>query len=132
MKLSILVIATLLITNNVFSQQATPGKETYDYHLQKRKQNISGGSILLGSGLTLATAGVIVGLSSMSDESKSKSTIGNVLLYSGIAAMVGSIPCFVAAGNHKQKALVLKNQPTATLRPLQFRATPAVAFVIRL
>jgi len=117
-----------------FAQQITdrPAKGTYEYHFAKQKSNRTAGWVLLSGGLLLGVTGVAIDLGNMFDPSKKDDKTGQIVSYTGITAMIGSIPCFIASGKHKRKALVLKKQPTATLQPLNFRSIPSLTLEIGL
>ena len=73
--------------------------------------------ILAGSGVSLLTAGFLIELSSASDlahltlPKDAKLTTGGLLLLTGSAAVLSSIPFFIASRKNKRKAtLLLKNE----------------------
>ncbi len=130
----ILVVVAIGLSYSSFAQQDfnKPQKGTYEYHLKKQKSNRTAGWVLLSGGLLLGMTGVAIDLGNMFEPGKEDVKTGQVISYTGIAAMAGSIPCFIAAGKHKKQALSLKNQPTATLRPMSFKSTPSITLSIDL
>jgi hypothetical protein len=99
-----------VIVLTVFSQ-STPAVKT-DY-LQKSKKQKTAAFVLLGGGAGLAIAGTAIGVNRWDDEIGSivsegenddAYTAGGVLLVTGVAAMVGSVPLFIAASRNKKKA----------------------------
>lgn len=99
-------------------------QETYA-HLKKQQRNLNrAGAYLAGGGLVLTAAGLVVGITGTIEtigglESENKVGAGLVMFYTGLAAMVGSIPCFVVAGSKKRKAGLLLKGETA-----QFNFSP--------
>ena len=89
---------------------ATPAVKT-DY-LKKSKNQNPAAWILLGGGFAFATTGIIVGINGAAEEiigafSGEKSNtleIGAGFFYTGLAAMLGSIPLFIASTRNKRKA----------------------------
>jgi hypothetical protein len=130
----VLIIVTLGVSYTSTAQQDLnkPPKGTYQYHLQKQKSNRTAGWVLLSGGLLLGITGVAIDLGNMFEPGKEDDKTGQIVSYTGIAAMAGSIPCFIAAGNHKRKALFLKSQPTATVQPGKFRSIPSLTLEIDL
>lgn len=83
--------------------------------LQKSKKQKTTAWIMLGGGAGLAIAGYII----MQNEAEKdplgsllgQNATGVVVFIAGDAAMLGSIPFFIASGNNKRKAyLMLKNE----------------------
>ena len=106
--LCLIVLSTIVL--KVFSQ-STPLIQT-DY-LQKSKKQKTTGFILLGGGAALAIVGTAIGVSSVDDElvsniidgeSDETYTAGGIMLITGLAAMVGSVPFFIASSRNNKKA----------------------------
>lgn len=128
-----LAIAIALSTNCLAQQEVIkPAKGTYQYHYQKQRSNRTAGWLLLTGGLVLGATGVGIDLGNIFEPGKEDDKTGQIVSYTGIAAMLGSIPCFIASGKHKRKALELKAQPTATLQPMKFRSIPSLTFTMKL
>ena len=86
---------------------------TKDDYLQKSKRQKTTGFIFLCGGAALLITGAVVGTSSAADEIASIITEGDddnsflaagVMVATGVAAMAGSIPFFIASGKNKKKA----------------------------
>lgn len=94
--------------------------QTKDSYLLKSKHQKTAAWILLGGGTTLFIVGGIIASQGLADiftldPDKGSNTlgIGGVLAATGGAAMLGSIPFFIAASKNKYKAMQLTfiNQP---------------------
>lgn len=101
----------LLFVFSVFSQDNLKNK---DYYLQKSKKQKTAAWLLLGGGLTLSTISVFTGYADLSDdftgffstdpESQNNDTAETILLVTGTAAILSSIPLFIASGKNKKRA----------------------------
>ena len=98
--------------------------ETKDDYLTKSKHQKTAAWIMLGGGWGLGIAGVVVGfngtvdlLSGQFDKAGNNIGAGGILIIASGAAMLGSIPLFIAAGKNKRKGMSLSftNQPTSAL-----------------
>lgn len=117
----------------VYSQQvpAQPKSDDYSNFMKKRKNNVVAGWILLGGGVAMSLAGAATNLKyNLFDTNETDDNKGLWMVYVGVGSILGSIPCFVAASTNKNKALTIKNQPTATLQPMKFRALPSLTLEI--
>jgi hypothetical protein len=97
MKKLIVGISFFFFTSAVFSQEITtpsPPLTKQDY-LQKSKRQKTGGFILLGVGATMIA---IAAPGTVSFD------VVPVLAIGGSAAVLGSIPLFIAAGKNKRRA----------------------------
>ena len=126
----------LLFVFSVFSQDNLKNK---DYYLEKSKKQKTAGWILLGSGAALSISGLIIIGSEASTLDLESDAIkaGEVMNYIGLAAMVGSIPLFIASGRNRRKAaasVAFKMERTTIVgvRDISIRRYPAFAFQIRL
>ena len=113
MKKQIVIILLLAISASIFGQKdSIPQTFTSTDYLKKSKKQNTTGWILLGSGFAVAAAGVIVGITGTAEEfagiftgDKSNTLeAGAVMSYIGTAAMLGSIPFFIASAKNKRKA----------------------------
>lgn len=113
MKKIILFGVLLIFSSTLFSQPtttATPAVNT-DY-LKKSKNQKTTAWILLGGGTLLSAAGIAVGFNEVlvdisnifSSEPEKTSNTGEILFYTGIASMAGSIPFFIASSKNRKKA----------------------------
>ena len=108
-KICSLLVFSIIVLNG-FSQ-STHSIQT-DY-LQKSKKQKTTGFVLLGGGAALAIVGTAIGVSSVDDElvsnitdgeSDETYTAGGIMLITGLAAMVGSVPFFIASSRNNKKA----------------------------
>lgn len=117
---SVTFLMMLMILLTSYSSPA----QTKDVYLTKSKHQKTAAWILLGGGWAVGMTGLIVGLHGLADintgqPDKVGNNIGNggLLVLTGGAAMLGSIPLFAAASKNKRKAMSLSftNQPTPAL-----------------
>ena len=115
-------------------------------YLTKSKKQKTGAWILLGGGALVTTIGIGVGLAEVtgavvtavfSGQQESTSSAGGVLLLTGVAAMVGSIPLFIASGKKRKKAEAsvsfrMENATNIYRYIVSKTRYPAVAIQIRL
>jgi len=115
-------------------------------YLKKSKNQSTAAWVLAGGGVVMVSAGAIIGLndateaigSIFSGETKEPSDAGPILFYSGAAAMLGSIPLFIASSRNKRKAnsmsAFLKIETRPLLQKSSFIKTsyPAVGVKINL
>ncbi len=113
MKKQLIIILLLTISAKAFCQTDTPVQPfTSTDYLQKSKKQNTAGWIFLGGGFAVATAGIVVGVTGTAEEiagiftGEESNTLetGAVLCYVGTAAMLGSIPFFIAASRNKKKS----------------------------
>ena len=91
----------LLMTASSFCQQTDHSQSlTRQDYLKKSKNQKTTAWILLGGGIALGVAGPIL----WSSTGISDSGV-DVLMVSGAASIVGSIPLFIAAGRNKRKGM---------------------------
>ncbi len=112
-KLLFSIVLLLVLNSGSFGQQInTPQKFTKADYLKKSKTQYTAACILLGSGIVLTTVGIVIGLNVATDaligilsfQQPKSSNDGEVLFYSGLAAMAGSIPLFIASSKNKKRA----------------------------
>lgn len=109
MKLFLLVSLFSLASATAVSQYAdTAATMLAKDYLRKSNKQKTAGWILLGGGAGLAGIGIIVtattGLGDLIDGDDGSSG-GPILMFIGLAGMVGSIPFFIAAGKNRRKAM---------------------------
>ena len=104
----LIVLSTIVST--VFSQPTTSIQTDY---LQKSKKQKTAAFVLLGGGAALAVVGTAIGSNSWDDEIASivgegendnSYMAGGIMMVTGLAAMVGSVPLFIASARNKKKA----------------------------
>ena len=101
MKKLIICLLPLVLTISSFSQQTQFSKEDY---LEKSKKQNTGAWVMLGTGTALATGGVVWG-ASKGVFCDCDYTGPNIMFFTGLGLMVGSIPIFIASGKNKRKAM---------------------------
>lgn len=132
----------LSITATSFCQQidTSPTVAKQDY-LQKSKKQKTVAWLLLSGGFVMSTVGTLVAIDdavAATDEAlvtvlslgtvdpeiddKDNTALANVLFFTGLAGMVGSIPLFSAAKKNKRKGLSLSlgNQRIPSLQKTSF------------
>jgi len=104
----LIVLSTIVST--VFSQPTISIQTDY---LQKSKKQKTAAFVLLSGGAVLVVVGTAIGVSRWDDEIVSivdegeddKSYMaGGIMMVTGLAAMVGSVPLFIASARNKRKA----------------------------
>lgn len=141
MKKIILAIAMFAAAVTTSFAQATPDVKTKEDYLRKSRHQKTAAWILLGGGALLTGIGIAAGTSSILDYAQgnddANNTAANVVGYTGIAAMLGSIPLFIVAGSNKRKAVRLSfdmqrvQMPYVSSRTRMVRQ-PAVTFTVAL
>lgn len=114
MKKIIVFALLLIIAACAFSQQTNPSPAlTRQDYLQKSKYQKKTAWILLGGGALLSISGYMVLISDETYEQAIRNLdvtgplVGYVFFYAGNAAMLGSIPLFIASSRNKKKAMRL-------------------------
>lgn len=111
MKKTVFVMAILAIALKGLTQSTSVPDS--DYYLQKSKKQKTAAFVLLGGGAGLAAIGLAMGTASFYDEIGSIVVEGeddetyvaaSILFGTGLAAMVGSVPLFIASSRNKKKA----------------------------
>jgi hypothetical protein len=114
-RLSIFILL-LFFSAGSFAQSTRPSQEfNKEHYLKLSKSQKTGGWILLGGGTALVSAGIGIGFGQavtqigniFSTEPQKTSNSGEVLFYTGLAAMAGSIPFFIASSKNRKKANAL-------------------------
>lgn len=104
------------------TQNTLPPVQT-DY-LKKSKNQKTAAWILLGGGTALMTTGVLLAVPKATEElsyglnqlfsgepaPEVDYTVENILVITGVAAMLGSIPLFIASGKNKKKSMNLSTK----------------------
>jgi hypothetical protein len=109
-----------LTTSTLFSQQALIREEL----LKKSKSQKTAGFILLGAGVTTL---IIISAGDTEFDAVGPLFIG------GTAAVLGSIPLFIAAGRNKRKAnkmtgsIGLQQAPAIELAGIRYRSYPVLS-----
>lgn len=147
MKKIILFSLLLIFSSTSFSQTTTTATPTVNTdYLKKSKNQNTTGWVLLGGGMLLSTAGLVVGFNEVvtdiynifSSEPEKRSNTGEVLFYTGLATMAGSIPFFIASSKNKKKgnsisaSFKMENIPSVVKRLVINTPYPALSVKIRI
>jgi hypothetical protein len=141
MKKIILILVLVGTTASSFSQvlDSSRHKLSMDY-LQKSKNQKTGAWVLVGIGAALDVAGIITTISNANKEvntlfgeNSQVNHSGEYALYiGGTAALMGSLPLFIASKRNKHKAvsLTFKNELTPELQSnnVVMKHIPSVGF----
>lgn len=137
---SICLVLMLTISVHIVGQQTTPVVNT-DY-LQKSKNQKTAAWVMLIGGTVATTIGFGVAVAGGPDcafgvpDCGKDQTLSDVLAISGSAAMLGSIPLFIAAGRNKKKAMSvsLRGQPAPWIikNNLTYKTVPSITLKIGL
>lgn len=117
--MKILFFAALWIcinTTGSFAQQAKPGNTPdYSAYIQKSKKQKTAAWILLGGGAAMGMSGLLITATELNDnwwdvivEEQNISPAGEILFYTGVAAMIGSIPLFIGSTKNRKKSETVK------------------------
>jgi hypothetical protein len=137
------VICTLIFTNCIGQQNKPVHQITKDDYLNKRFHQNTAAHLMLWGGFAESITGVVIstndnyepGFWGGRNNNKYKSA-GDIIAITGLVAMAGSIPLFIAASKNKRKAMSvsLKNETTRQLLKENFVtvAVPSLSFKISL
>ncbi|MDZ4793759.1 MAG: hypothetical protein SGI83_05715 [Bacteroidota bacterium] len=128
MKKIILVAVWQLALIVAHGQTTTPASSVTTDYLKKSRNQKTTAWILLSGGTTLVMVGMAVGLNEVltdignigSNQPEKSSNVGEVLFYTGLASIAGSIPLFIASSKNKKKAnnvsvfFKIQQQPTVS------------------
>ncbi len=144
-----IIVFSLLLTMSAtsFSQQTNslPALTKQDY-LQKSKKQKTAAWILVGGGAAFTITGIVILANSFEDtfygvdlttgRVSKGSTVGSVFTLAGVAAMLGSIPLFIASHRNKKKgmSLSLKIETAPQLQKCSFvnQSIPSLSLKISL
>lgn len=147
MKKIIILTMLLILATTTFSQQISPSPTlTKQDYLQKSKKQKTAAWWLLGGGLVLSTTSMAIGVGKAADDlanafvgiltlnpdpAPQKDYTGEtILLIAGTAAIVASIPLFIASGKNKKRGMSLsfKNERSLQLSKQNFvyRSVPSI------
>jgi hypothetical protein len=110
-----------------------------DDYLRKSKNQKAFANILLAGGGVLFITGSLTTLrdfGNSSSEPEHDPTLGNILLVTGLAAMVASVPFYIASSKNKKKAVAIsfKNERAQQIRNnhLTYRTIPSLTVSLSL
>jgi hypothetical protein len=140
--LSILV-AFITIMNSVAAQRADTVKyQSKEYYMNKSRSQSTSAWVLLGGGAALATGGLLIGMNNLDwgyeNDNDGDYDLGMGMFWVGSAAMLGSIPLFIASARNKGRGLSasasLKMEHSTYLNKSAFvkRSYPALSVRIKL
>jgi hypothetical protein len=144
MRKMIIIGLLLIVATNTFCQQTTPSPSlTEQDYLTKSKHQKTTAWIMMGGGSALFCASAIIGahaffdlFSGNIDNAESNIGASGVMGIIGTAAMLGSIPFFIASSKNKRKAMSLsfKAEPFRQIQKNNFvyKAIPSLALKINL
>ena len=117
----------------------SPAAKTSTDYLNKSRKQKTAASWLLGGGAALTIIGTVIVVSEAANNILESDEIGagEIMAFTGLAAMVGSIPLFIAAGKNKRKAAAdvsFKMERTTIARSSQYHSYcyPTLALKIHL
>lgn len=133
----------LIIATATFSQLTNPSLTlTKQDFLTKSKHQKTAAWSLLGGGTVLAAVGFVVILGEVGTEftnifepaPQKTSNTGEIIFYTGIAAMAGSIPLFIASHRNKKKGMSLsfKNETAPQLQNNSFTNRPVPSLSLKI
>jgi len=139
------IICTLIFTNCIGQQRKPVHQITKDDYLSKRFRQNTAAHLMLWCGLAATITGGVISTNDNTEpglfgfpvrsDNKYKSA-GDIIAITGLVAMSGSIPLFIAASKNKRKALSvsLKNETTRQLLKENFVTVtvPSLSFKISL
>ena len=131
-QLTILILLIFSAVNSSSQPKTTASSLTKTDYLQKSKRQKTAAFIMLGGGMAVLLAGVII------EATNWDSSVGNVLASVGALSEVGSIPLFIASAKNKKKAMnasvFFKMKNMMIMKPSLFtrKAYPAVSITINL
>ena len=146
MKKVIILAVLILISQHIFSQAVTEKKlSSHDYAEKSYKQKktawimlgAGGGLLIVGTVIvTVNASNSIVTILDPNYNNNTDPTFGTILIITGAASALGSIPLFVAASRNKSKAasLSFKNEtiPQLQKNSLVYNSIPSLSLKISL
>jgi len=146
MKKTIAITLLLIVSASSFSQQNNPSPAlTKQDYLKKSKSQKTVAWILLGGGVVMTSTAFAVGMNKIVNDlgcllcpDQPKSADGEVLFYTGLAAMAGSIPFFISSSKNKKRAnnvsafFKMENRTFIQQQTVAITGYPALSFKIKL
>ena len=145
-KLLFAVVLLLIVSIGSSGQQTNQVQQfTKTDYLKKSKNQKKAAWILLGGGVVLVSSGLAVGINQSTDifvslitstEPEKYSSTADILFYTGLASMAGSIPFFIASSKNKKKAnqvaVLLKTEKLTSFRNQSFKQNSFPALSVRI
>jgi hypothetical protein len=144
MKKILFIFLLLSVSAGSFSQQITPSPGfTQEDYLKKNLHQKTAAHFMLWGGLVASFTGLEISQNRNYNpgfwggrNDKKYSSTGDIIAFSGLAAMVGSIPLFIVARKNKKKALglaiKLEQAKQFTNQYFVSRSVPSLMFKINL
>lgn len=146
MKKFLLVLLIMTYLADSKGQGQRQSQMTKADYLKKSKNQSTAAWVLVGGGAVMVTAGAVIGLNDAAEsfgsiftgDTKEPSAAGPILFYTGAAAMLGSIPLFIASSRNKRKAnsmsafFKMENRPLLHSNSFTKTSYPALAIKINL
>ena len=114
----LIAVNSLNTVKSIFSFSSTndsdPGKD-YDYYMRKSKRSRNTGLILLGGGVLVSGIGALVtfGDNNNKEYNQSRVNVGVIMLFTGAAAGIASIPFMaIALGRSNKAKAMMSSQKT--------------------
>ena len=99
-------------------------QELYNFHIQKKKSNLTAALVTLGGGAVLIAGGISTNINNCLF---SGCNDGMPLVYSGVGLGLSSIVFFEMAGKHKKKAKIqLQNGAVGSLKNIKYSGVSIV------
>jgi len=146
MKIVIAFASVLMMSTTSLSQSTTntfPSlSKIDDFKKSKKQKTVAWG--LLGGGVVLTSTGFAVGMNKFTDDLANIFTLqepessgdGEVLFYTGLAAMAGSIPLFIASSKNKRKgekmSIVFKTEKATCFQHQLFKQIKYPALSVKI
>ncbi|WP_372767138.1 hypothetical protein [Lutibacter sp.] len=109
------------------SETDKSSQELFDFYTLKQKKNKTTAWVMLGLGVVITMAGLVV---NSADEAATAVTLGLIdveaehggdwMIYLGSAATIASVPFFISAGKHKKKATLYLNKAVSSIKSPKF------------
>jgi hypothetical protein len=145
MKKMIVFSMLILISAASFSQQTKPSEVlTKQDYLQKSKHQKTAAWLLLGGGAAFTITGYAIlvnsanytffGINTSTGRLDKGVTAGEILFFAGDAAMLGSIPLFIASHRNMKKSMSLsfKNETAPQIQKTSFVYRPVPSLTLKL
>jgi len=151
MKKITIFVMLLTISSSLISQQNHPSSDIPQKNfLQKSKNQKTAAWVLLAGGFAMSTTSILIATPKATEDyaniftgfftaepvPQNDYTVETILLVTGSAAMLSSIPLFIASGKNKRKAmsLVFKKETATQIQKNSFvhRSVPSLTLKISL
>ncbi|MGG9971911.1 hypothetical protein ACQ33O_08980 [Ferruginibacter sp. SUN002] len=132
-KIAIILLSFFFFCSLVVAQTEGSTKEEY---LKKSKNHKTAAWILLGTGAATIITGAIIDANKRENSTYEQDFTGGIIIASGIACTLISVPYFISAGNKKKKAATFALQNNRVVAPFNnafcYRTQPTLSLSISL